>query len=326
MLEEKNVQTIIDKGSVGVYKNKKHGFVYEMRKNWPLYIMTLPAVVFLLIFSYYPMLGIQIAFREYNIVDGIWKSPYIGLQYFKAFFKSEFFGEVTINTLYLNFLFIVSMTVVSVTIALLLNEIASAKLKKIFQTAMFFPYFISMIIVSAIVYSLLNDKYGALNSLLSQLGLQTHVWFNMPELWRGILTFINTWQGFGYTTIIYLAVIISIDPEMYEAARTEGANRLQEIFRITLPQLIPTIVIMTLLALGGIFKGNFGLIYTIVGDNGMLLKNTDVIDTYVFRLMRVDGSFSLATAIGLYQSVLGFVVVITFNKLSKLYDDSMGLF
>jgi len=323
---EENIQTATKKPLVCIPKKRKHFFLYEMKRNWELYLMTIPAVVFLLVFSYYPMLGIQIAFKEYNIVDGMWKSPFVGLLYFKAFIKSRFFGQVTFNTLYLNFLFIVSMTVVSLTIALLLNEITSSKLKKIFQTAMFFPYFISMIIVSAIVYSLLNDKYGAINALLRSMGLQTHVWYNMPELWRGILTFINTWQGFGYTVIIYLAVIISMNPEIYEAARTEGASKLQEIFMITLPQLIPTIIIMTLLALGGIFKGNFGLIYTIVGDNGMLLSKTDVIDTYVFRLMRVDGSFSLATAIGFYQSILGFVVVLTFNKLSKLYDDSMGLF
>ena len=326
MLTEKKLQTNTNKNLIHKYKKKKHGFIFEMKKNSALYLMTVPAVVFLLVFSYYPMLGIQIAFKEYNIVDGMWKSPFVGLLYFKAFFKSRFFTEVTINTLYLNLLFIISMTVVSISIALLLNEVASSKLKKIFQTAMFFPYFISMIIVSAIVYGLLNDRYGAVNGFLKDIGLQTHVWYNMPELWRGILTLISTWQGFGYTVIIYLAVIVSMDPQIYEAARTEGANRLQEIFMITLPQLIPTIIIMTLLALGGIFKGNFGLIYTIIGDNGMLLAKTDVIDTYVFRLMRVDGSFSLATAVGLYQSILGFIVVLIFNKLSKLYDDSMGLF
>lgn len=326
MLAEKKVKATMNKNLIGKSKKKKHGFIFEIKKNRALYLMTAPAVLFLLVFSYYPMLGIQIAFKEYNIVDGMWKSPFVGLLYFKAFFKSRFFTEVTINTLYLNFLFIVSMTVISIAIALLLNEITSSKLKKTLQTAMFFPYFISMIIVSAIVYSLLNDKFGAINALLKNIGLQTHAWYNMPELWRSILTIINTWQGFGYTVIIYLAVIVSMDPLLYEAARTEGASRLQEILLITLPQLIPTIIIMTLLALGGIFKGNFGLIYTIVGDNGMLLGKTDVIDTYVFRLMRVDGSFSLATAVGLYQSILGFIVVLTFNKLAKLYDDTMGLF
>jgi len=326
LLAEKKVQTSTNKNLIFKSKKKKHGFFFEIKKNFALYSMTIPALLFLLVFSYYPMCGIQIAFKEYNIMDGMWKSPFVGLLYFKAFFESRFFTQVTINTLYLNLIFIVSMTVVSISIALLLNEVTNSKLKKTFQTAMFFPYFISMIIVSAIVYSLLNDKYGAINALLKHIGLQTHAWYNMPDLWRSILNIINTWQGFGYTVIIYLAVIVSMDPQLYEAARTEGASRLQEIFLITLPQLVPTIIIMTLLALGGIFKGNFGLIYTIVGDNGMLLGKTDVIDTYVFRLMRVDGSFSLATAVGLYQSVLGFVVVLVFNKLSKLYDDSMGLF
>lgn len=306
--------------------SNKKGFIFEVRKNWTLYLMTVPGVIFLLIFSYYPLLGIQIAFREYNIVDGIWKSPFVGLKYFKAFFNSIYFSQVTINTLYLNALFLISGVVVAVTIAILLNELKSNKLRKIFQTSMFFPYFLSWVIISAIVYSFLNDKFGALNSFLTSIGLQGHTWYNMPNLWRGILTVINTWQSFGYNVIIYLAVIVSIDSEIYEAARIDGASRIDMIFKITIPQLLPTIILLTLLALGHIFNGNFGMIYSVVGDNGALLKNTDIIDTYVFRAMRVNGAFSLATAVGLYQSVLGFIVVLVFNKLSKLYDDSMGLF
>jgi putative aldouronate transport system permease protein len=309
-----------------IKKNKKQGFALEMWKNWPLYIMTLPGIIFLLVFSYYPFLGIQMAFREFNIVDGIWHSPFVGLKYFKAFFKSKYFGEITINTLYLNILFLIAGLVTAVTIAILLNEMRSNKLKKLFQSAMFFPYFLSWVIISAIVYSFLNDKYGALNTFLLGLGLQSHTWYNMAELWRTILTFISTWQSFGYTVIIYLAVIVSIDSEIYEAASIDGANRITQIFKITLPLLIPTIVLLSLLALGHIFNGNFGMIYSIIGDNGALISKTDVIDTYVFRTMRVNGAFSLATAVGLFQSVFGFIVVLIFNKLAKLYDDSMGLF
>lgn len=324
MISDKIVQPIEKTKAVKSREGKK--FVLEMRKNWPLYLMTIPGIIFLLVFSYYPFLGVQIAFREYNFVDGIWKSPFVGLKYFKAFFNSKYFSEVTVNTLYLNMLFLIVGLVTAVTIAILLNEMVSNKLKKLFQSSMFFPYFLSWIIISAIVYSFLNDKYGAVNTFLQSIGLHPHTWYNMPDLWRGILTFINTWQSFGYNVIIYLAVIVSIDSEMYEAASIDGANKITQIFRITIPQLIPTMILLSLLALGHIFYGNFGMIYSIIGDNGALLHKTDVIDTYVFRAMRVDGSFSLATAVGLFQSSLGFVVVLLFNKLAKLYDDSMGLF
>ena len=313
-----------DKNSVaGV---KKHGIIFELKKNWVLYMMTLPAVVFLLIFSYYPLTGLQIAFRDYNVVDGIWKSPFAGIKYFKDFFQSAYASQVTFNTLYLNLLFIVVGHVFAVTIAILLNEVINEKLKKVFQVSMFFPYFLSWVIISAIVYSFLNDKFGVLNTFLAGIGLPTHAWYNMPQLWRGILTVINTWQSFGYNVIIYLAVIVSIDSQIYEAARIDGANKMDEIFKITIPQMMPTIVLLLLLALGKIFYGNFGMLYAIIGDNGVLLKNTDVIDTYVFRAMRTDGAYSLATAVGLYQSVLGFVLVLIFNKLAKMYDDTMGLF
>jgi ABC-type polysaccharide transport system permease subunit len=191
---------------------------------------------------------------------------------------------------------------------------------------MFFPYFLSWVIISALVYSFLNDKFGALNMVLKSIGLQPVTWYNEPGLWRGILTVINTWQSFGYNVVIYLAAIVSINNELYESAKIDGASKFDEIFRITLPQITPTIVLMLLLALGRIFYGNFGMIYAIIGDNGVLNKTTDVIDTYIYRAMRSDGDFSTGTAIGLFQSVCGFITVMIFNKLAKKYDDSMGLF
>lgn len=312
--------------SVSINRKIKSGVFFELWINKTLYLMTLPGLLFLAIFSYYPMLGIQIAFKDYNVLDGIWGSPFAGFKWFEFFFKSIYAPEVTFTTLYLNVLFMTSGLIVSVTIAILLNEITKEYIKRIFQSAMFFPYFLSWVIVSALVYSLLNDKYGALNMFLQSIGLQTHAWYNMPELWHGILTAINTWQSFGYGVIIYLAVIVSIDREVYESAKIDGANKLNEIFRITLPHLIPTIVILTLIGIGRIFYGNFGMIYAIVGENGVLVNKTDIIDTYVFRAMRSQGEFSMATAVGLFQSVLGFICVIIFNKLAKKYDDSMGLF
>lgn len=307
-------------------KIQNHGFLYELWNNRVLYFMALPGVLFFAIFSYYPLMGLQIAFRDFNVVDGMWKSPFVGLKYFQVFLKSPFAFELTFNTLYMNILFILVGLIVAVTIAILLNEVRHSLLKKFFQSSMFLPFFLSWVIISALVYSFLNDKYGALNQVLIGMGLPTQTWYNKPGLWRGILAFVNTWQSFGYNVVIYLAAIVSIDVEMYESAKIDGANRFHEIFKITIPQLIPTIVLLTLLGLGKIFYGNFAMIYSIVGDNGMLLSKTDVIDTYVFRAMRTQGDFSTATAIGLIQSILGFCVVMVMNKLAKKWDESMGLF
>ncbi|AUS98218.1 sugar ABC transporter permease [Clostridium thermosuccinogenes] len=305
---------------------RRRGFLSELITNKALYLMAAPGILFLLVFSYYPMLGIQIAFRDYNFQDGIWHSPFVGFKYFKIFFKSPYADDLLFTTLYLNLLFIITGHVVAVSIAILLNEITNSKLRRIYQSAMFFPYFLSWVIISALVYSFLNDKFGALNMVLKSIGLQPVTWYNEPGLWRGILTVINTWQSFGYNVVIYLAAIVSINNELYESAKIDGASKFDEIFRITLPQITPTIVLMLLLALGRIFYGNFGMIYAIIGDNGVLNKTTDVIDTYIYRAMRSDGDFSTGTAIGLFQSVCGFITVMIFNKLAKKYDDSMGLF
>lgn len=307
--------------------SKRKGFFSELWENKVLYLMTLPGLIFLAIFSYYPMLGIQIAFKDYNFVDGIWGSPFVGLKWFETFFKSIFAKEVIFNTLYLNFLFITIGTIFAILIAIMLNELISDSLRRIFQSLMFFPYFLSWITISALVYSLLNDRYGALNSLLRNLGLETYTWYNMPDLWHGILTVINSWQSYGYYVVIYLAVIVSIDKEIYESAKIDGANRLQEIVKITIPHLIPTVILLTLIALGKIFYGNFQMIYSIIGEaNGLLTSKTDIIDTYVFRIMRQNGDFSTAAAVGLFQSILGFILVTISNKMVKKYDDTMGLF
>lgn len=307
--------------------SKRKGFFSELWENKVLYLMTLPGLIFLAIFSYYPMLGIQIAFKDYNFVDGIWGSPFVGLKWFETFFKSIFAKEVIFNTLYLNFLFITIGTIFAILIAIMLNELISNSLRRIFQSLMFFPYFLSWITISALVYSLLNDRYGALNSLLRNLGLETYTWYNMPDLWHGILTVINSWQSYGYYVVIYLAVIVSIDKEIYESAKIDGANRLQEIVKITIPHLIPTVILLTLIALGKIFYGNFQMIYSIIGEaNGLLTSKTDIIDTYVFRIMRQNGDFSTAAAVGLFQSILGFILVTISNKMVKKYDDTMGLF
>ena len=298
----------------------KNSFPGEFLSNWQLYMMALPAIVWLGVFSYYPLLWLQVAFKDFNIQDGAWKSPWVGLENFKFYFESQYFVTTTINTLYLNTLFIIVEVVVSVGLALLLNEVRNTLVKKIYQSVLFLPFFLSWIIISAFVYNMFSESFGSINTTLKSLGFEPVAWYSKAELWPAILTIVNTWQSAGYYVIIYMASIVSVDPELYEAARMDGANKFHEIKYITMPHLRPTIVLMVLLQIGKIFYGNFQMIYSIIGDNGMLFKTTEIIDTYIYR------TFGQAAAIGIYQSVLGFIVVIVSNKLAKKYDDSMGLF
>lgn len=305
---------------------KLGGVLHELHINRSLYLMTIPAFLFLIVFNYVPLYGIQIAFRNFNVVDGISHSPFIGLKNFTFFFKSDFFLSITFNTLFLNFLFISFGLIMQVTTAILINEIFNMRLKKVFQTTMFFPYFISWVIITALVTALLSEKFGVVNQLLRSMNMPTVVWFNEPKLWPAILTISSVWKGLGYGVVIYLAKIASIDAEIYESSRIDGANKFREIFHITLPMLVPTIILLLLIAIGGMFRGDFGMIYSLVGDNGLLLSTTEVIDTYVYRAMRANSQYGMAAAVGLYQSVMGLVLVLLSNYLVKRFDNSMAIF
>jgi putative aldouronate transport system permease protein len=288
--------------------------------------MTVPAFVFLILFNYVPLYGIQIAFRNFNVVDGITGSPWVGLRNFEFFFKSEYFLSITFNTLFLNFLFIFCGLVMQVSTAILINEVISKHWKKTFQTMMFFPYFLSWVVVQALVTALLNERFGVINELLRSLGMEGVVWYNEPAYWPAILTIASVWKGLGYGVVIYLAKITGIDQEIYESCRMDGANKFQEIIHITLPMLKPTIVLLLIMNIGNMFRGDFGMIYSLIGDNGQLLETTEIIDTYVYRTMRQGGNYGLSTAIGLYQSIMGLILVLFTNWLARRYDPEVAIF
>ncbi len=301
----------------------------EFITNWQLYLMAVPGFIWFLAFSYIPLCWLQIAFKDYNIMDGAFGSPFLKgdiFENFKIYFKSQYFFRTTFNTLFLNTLSIFFTLLASVTLAILLNEVRIKFVKKIYQSVIFMPTFLSTIVVAAFLYSLLGEQFGVVNSVLNSMGLKDIHWYSVAWYWPIILTIVAVWMGAGSGSVIYLASISSISPELYEAAKMDGANKRQEIFNITVPQLMPTMVILTILNIGNIFRGNFQLIYSIVGNNGLLLPTTDVIDTYVFRGLTFGGTYGESTAVGLYQSVMGFLVVILANKLSKKIDDSYGLF
>lgn len=302
------------------------GLIREISRNRSLYTLALPGLLFLLIFAYTPMFGHLIAFKKFNAIKGFWKSEWVGFKNFEFFFSTGEWLKVTWNTVFLNGLFIVFGLGLAVVMAILLNEIRIVLMKRIAQTVIFMPYFISWMVVSLMVYSLLNTKDGLLNRTLTSLGLDSVSWYNSPEYWPTILSLVYVWKMSGYFSIIFLAAITGISSEYYESARIDGATRVQQITRITLPLIRPTIIVLTLLAIGRIFYGDFAMIYGIVGDNAVLFPTTDVIDTYSYRALRQLGDFGMSSAVALYQSVMGVIAIVAFNWLVKRIDKESGLF
>lgn len=301
-------------------------FLKKLHKYRTYLLMLAPAVIYTLIFAYYPMTGIVMAFKKYNYAGGIWGSPWNGIENFKFFFKSGQAGMVTRNTVLYNIAFIALGTLVQVAVAVFLTEIHSKRFRKVSQSMMFLPYFISWVIVGVMAFNIFSSDYGFINRLITMLGGEKIAFYTTPQTWPFILIFFNIWKGVGYGSVMYLAAIMGIDTSIYEAAAIDGANVFQRIFKVTIPMIMPTMVILLLMSIGGIFKGNFDMFYNLVGNNGLLYNYTDVIDTLAMRALISSNDFGMSAAIGLFQSVLCFVTVTIANKLVSLYDRDYALF
>ena len=305
---------------------KKNGFLKKLHKYRVYLLMLSPAVIYTLIFAYYPMTGVVMAFKKYNYAGGIWGSPWNGLDNFAFFFKSGQAGLVTRNTVLYNLAFILIGTFVQVAVAVFLTEIRGKRFRKVSQSMMFLPYFISWVIVGVMAFNIFSSDYGFINRLITMFGGEKISFYTTPQCWPFILIFFNVWKGVGYGSVMYLAAIMGIDTSVYEAAAIDGANVFQRIFKVTIPMIMPTMVILLLMSVGGIFKGNFDLFYDLVGNNGLLYNYTDVIDTLAMRALISSNDFGMSAAIGLFQSVLCFVTVTIVNKLVSLYDRDYALF
>ncbi len=303
------------KGVAKIETGKKKKRISPMKELWQnkfLYLLALPAVAYTFIFSYCTLPYIAIAFEKFNYKTGI-RSPFAGLSNFAYFFKSSWAWTVTRNTLVINVLFLIAGTVCAVLLALILNEVKAKRFLKVSQSMMLFPYFISWVIVSYMLQGILGTDTGLLNNLIVSLGGEKVNFYASPGYWYPILLILNVWKNTGYSTIIYLAAIAGIDEGIYEAAYVDGASRFKRVIYITLPLLAPTICIMVLMSVGRIFYGDFGMLYAIIRDNSTLMPLAEVIDTYVYRTFKNTGDPSLSMAIGLYQSVVGFILVFTAN-------------
>ncbi|MDR1061458.1 MAG: ABC transporter permease subunit [Clostridiales bacterium] len=297
------------------------GVAGELWRNKLLYAIALPAIAYTFVFGYLTLPYLAVAFEKYSFKTGL-LSKFVGLDNFMFFFKSSWAWTVTRNTVVLNFMFIIVCSACSILLALLVSEVNSRFFSRAAQSFMLFPYFISWVIVSYILNGLMNTDTGLINNVVAALGGAKISFYTKPDYWYPILVFTRIWKTCGYTSIIYLAVITGIDEGLYEAACIDGATRLTRIARITLPLLLPTVCILTLMDIGRIFYGDFGMFYAIVRDNGTLMPITEVIDTYVYRVFKTTGDPGVSMAIGLYQSLVGFALVFGSNWMTRrLYPE-----
>lgn len=294
------------------------------RQNSPLLLLALPAMLLLLVFNYIPLYGLILPFKEYRIDLGFFESPWAGFENFEYLFTGDAW-RITRNTILFNAIFIVVGLIGAVGFALLLFQLTSGFVK-LYQTILFIPYFISWVVASYLFLGLLDMDYGYINRLLEMFGQDPIMWYNEPKYWYVILPLANLWKGVGYSTIIYYTQLLGVDPELYEAASLDGAKKWQCVRYISLPMLKPLIVMMTLMSIGSIVKADFGLFYNLTRDSTALYPVTDVIDTYVYRALRQLGDVGMSSAAGFYQSVVGFILVLTSNFVVKKLDPENSLF
>ena len=307
---------------------KKKGSKAERIRRWlPLYLMMLPGALYLIVNNYLPMAGLVIAFKQVDFKKGIFASDWAGLKNFEFLFASDDAALITRNTLLYNLVFIVLNTVLGILLAIFICDVASKKLKKIYQSAILFPFLMSMVIVGYIVYAFFSMHSGIVNkTILPALGMDPIFWYNEPKYWPAILIFVNAWKGVGYGCLIYISSINGIDPTYYEAAELDGAGKLKQIWHITLPCILPSVITLTLLNIGRIFYSDFGLFYQVPRNSGMLFSTTNVIDTYVYRGLMQQNNIGMSSAAGFYQSIVGFALVLISNLVVRRVSRENALF
>lgn len=297
-----------------------------MRHSRTLLLMCLPAIVFFLVFAYGPMPGAYIAFTNFNYRDGIFGSPFVGFKNFEFLIKSGQLWMLTRNTILYNLAFILIGNVLQIALAIMLNEIRSKYFKKVSQTLMFLPYFVSVVLIGVIAFNLLNFDTGVVNSLIVQSGGDPLRLYSEAGAWPFIIVLAHLWQSTGYGSIVYFAAIMGLDDSMFEAAAIDGASAWQRIRYIIIPSLKPTFFILLLFSLGGIMRGNFGLFWNLVGNNAQLYATTDIIETSVYRMLLSQNNFTSSTAVGLYQSLFGFVLILVVNGIMRRINPDYALF
>ncbi len=304
-------------------KLAKKGFWYYLKRDWMLYCMLIPPVVWYIVFCYVPMYGVTIAFKDYNIFKGIMASEWIGLEHFEKIFKQPEFFRVVKNTLVLNILDLILGFPLPIILAIMLSELKSIRFCKVSQTILYLPHFISMVIISGLVFQIFAPESGIINVLWKRMGGSTIPFLSDPTLWICVYLGVGLWQGTGWGSIIYMAAIAGVNPELYEAASIDGAGRFRKIWHITLPCIRPTIVILLIMRMGSMLAIGFEKPYLL--GNTYVKDVSDVISTYTYRMGLESNNFEIATAVGLMQSVIGMILLLTTNGIANAVNDS-GIF
>jgi putative aldouronate transport system permease protein len=304
---------------------KRKRFI-RFRKNWELLLLAVPGIAFFVVFNYIPMYGVALPFFRYDARrGGLLSGDFVGFRNFEFLFRGGDAWRITRNTVAFNLVFITLGLIVAVMFALMLYELGS-RFVKTYQTILFIPFFLSWVVVSYIGLSVLDMQHGFLNSAIEFFGGTPRAWYNTPRYWIFILPLANLWKGVGFGTLIYYTSLIGIDPELYEAATLDGAKKLQQIRYISIPMIKPIMIMLTLLALGGMIRADFGLFFQFTRDSSLLYPVTDVIDTYVFRALRQLGNVGMAAAAGFYQSFVGLITILLANWAVRRLDKDSALF
>ncbi len=301
-------------------------FTKTFRKNLPLTLMALPALVVMFLFRYLPMAGMLLAFKRFSVRKGIFGSDWIGFKNFEFLFKTSDAWVITRNTICYNALFITLDLILAVAMAIGLSELLKKRRAKLYQTIFMAPYFLSWVVVSFMMFSLLSVDDGLFNHLLSYFGFKEVNWYAEPMKWPVILTISQVWKTIGYSTVMYISTLTGISNDYYEAAVIDGATKWQQIRYVTLPCLKPMMIVLTILAIGRIFYADFGLFFQLPRNSGPLYSATQVIDTYVYRALKETGNVGMAAAASLYQSVVGFLLVVGANLVVRRIEPDSALF
>ncbi|MFD2044904.1 ABC transporter permease [Ornithinibacillus salinisoli] len=302
-------------------KKKKRRYNWrKMKINWQLYVLLAPALIYFLVFKYYPMYGLQIAFKNFRAVDGIFGSEWIGFDHFVRFFESYYFWDLIKNTLGIN-LYALALFPISIIVALALNELRDGKFKKTAQTITYAPHFISIVVFVGMVIAFLNPVTGIINNFIQFLGFQPISFMTEPGWFKTIFVWSNEWQNLGWGAIIYLAALAGVDPQLHESAKVDGASRLQRIWHINLPSIMPTIIILLILNMGNMMSIGFEKI--LLMQNELNLESSQVIQTYVYEAGLLHGQYSYSTAVGLFNSVINFLILIFFNRMARRTGTSL---
>lgn len=321
-----NVDAVIKKRGTMTKRNTKKTKI-PMKRILPFYIMVLPGLIYLLIDKYIPMFGILIAFKKLDFQKGILGSPWCGLKNFEFLFRSSDAWTITRNTIFYNIAFFLVNTVLAIALAILINEIRSKRAVKLYQTTVLLPFLMSWVVIGYLVYAYLSSETGLINySILQPLGVERIAWYQEKKYWPFLLVFVNAWKGVGYSMIIYLSGIVGISQDYYEAARLDGAGKWKQIRTITLPLLKPTVLALLIIAAGQMFRSDFGLFYQIPRNSGVLYDVTRTIDVYVYQALMKNSDYGMSGAASVYQSVVGFILIIAVNWLAKKHNPESAIF